>query len=196
MKGARPFASDEETVKFLRAIRGSFATRDRAVATLGLKCGGRITSLLSLRINDVFQGGHFVDRIYFRRANRKGKREGQSVAFHPALRMALGRWLVEVRRKKGDLDGRAFLFESRKSGRPIGRKTYWEIMAAATREAGLKPGISTHTLRKTVAQKVYEASGHCLLTTGRVLGHKSIATTAAYLGNGLDGKADQAVLGL
>ena len=174
MKGARPFENDDEIRKFMGAIRGSFAARDRAIAALGLKCGGRISAILSLKIMDVSQDGRFTPRIYFRWGTMKGKREGQSLPLHPMLKMALGRWLVELRRRNGGLDPDGFLFASRKGSRTIGSKSYWEIMAKASRTARLAPGTSTHTFRKTVAYRVYEASGHCMLTVGKVLCQKSI----------------------
>lgn len=199
MKGARPFANQTEINRFLGAIKGRYAVRDRAIAALGLKTGGRIGQLLALRVGDIFRDGRFVARIYFRRQTRKGQIEGQSLPFHPSLKAPLGRWLAELRRLRGGrLNPRDFIFASRKGGgtRPIGRKAFWGIMARSARLARLAPGTSTHTFRKTVAWRVYEKSGHCLLTVGRVLGHRSVATTAAYLGWGLDRKADRAVRGL
>ena len=195
MKGARPFKDDDEIKKFLHACDGKFAARDRAVAGLGVKCGGRISQLLALRVRDVFRDGYFVERIYFRRATRKGKKEGQSIVFHPTLRMTLGRWLVELRDWKGSLDENLYLFASRKGDRPIGRKTYWAIMAKASKIAHLSPGISTHTMRKTVAHRVFQKT-KSLMVTKQVLGQSSLLTVAAYLGWGLDEEADKAVMGL
>lgn len=41
--------------------------------------------------------------------------------------------------------------------------------------------LGTHTLRKTWARKVYEASGHDLLVVSARLNHSSIAITQRYL---------------
>jgi len=196
MKGARPFVSDSEIHAFLSAITGRFAIRNRAVAILGLKCGSRITELLSLRVADVYRDGRFLDRVCFRRRTRKGKVEGHSLPLHRAVRMPLGRWLVTIRRANhGCLDPHAPLFPSRKGAKAIGRKSYWSIMTNAARRACI-PAVATHSMRKTVARRTYQSSGHCLLVTGRVLGHRSVVTTAAYLGYGLDEDADRAVLSL
>jgi len=196
MKGARPFKDNHEIHAFVASLRGKFSARDRAIAALGLKTGSRISQMLALRVGDVYHRGRFVERVYFKRSSRKGKIEGQSLPLHPALKMALGRWLVELRRKNGGLRPEDFLFPSRKGNRPIGRKAYWEIMHEAADRAGLSRGISPHSLRKSVAYKVYEKSGHDLLVTSRVLGHRSVLTTASYLGWGIDGRADSCVLSL
>jgi integrase len=41
--------------------------------------------------------------------------------------------------------------------------------------------IGCHGMRKTFGQKVYQATGHDLRATQHAMGHKSPASTAAYL---------------
>ena len=42
-------------------------------------------------------------------------------------------------------------------------------------------GLSSHSLRKSWAMRVYEASGHDLLIVRDGLGHRSVAVTQVYL---------------
>ncbi len=190
MKGSRPFKDTQEIAVFRRSLGGKYAVRDRAVLALGLATGGRISELLALKIGDVYRNGRFSERVYFPRRTRKGKVEGHSLVLKRAACIALGRWLITLRRKGDPLDAASPLFRSRK-GAAIGAKTYWAIMKSAATGGKLCPGISTHGMRKTVAHRAYERSGHDLILVGRILGHRGdIRTTAAYLGYGMDAKAD------
>lgn len=196
MKGSRPFTNDTEIAHFRAALRGRYSVRDRAVLALGLATGARISELLALRIGDVFRDGRFVERIYFSRRSRKGKVEGHSLPLRKAACLSVGRWLVILRRRSGVLQPHQLLFQSRKGG-AIGPKTFWSIMKTASESARLAPGLSTHGLRKTVAHRAYERSGHDLLLVGKILGHRGdVRTTAAYLGWGLDAKADAVLVSL
>lgn len=202
MRGARPFFNDEEIKSMMAAIQGRYRFRDRAILALGLKTGARATQLLSLRIGDVWQSGRFVAKIQFRRRSMKGKRRGHAVPLNCKAHRPLARWLVILRRDHGGLPPAAFLFPSQKGTQALGRKAYWAILQKAATAAVLQQGISTHSSRKTVAQRVYERTGNCLVTTARALGHFSldgtvdIRSTVRYLTFQLAEKADAALLDL
>jgi len=55
--------------------------------------------------------------------------------------------------------------------------------------------VSTHSLRKTFARRIYVASGHDLITTQRLMGHTSPLTTSRYLETNSD-ELDRLVLTL
>jgi integrase len=62
------------------------------------------------------------------------------------------------------------------------RSQAFRTLAAACMACGIDASrISTHSMRKTFARRVYEASGHDLIRTQRALGHSSPVTTARYL---------------
>lgn len=196
MKGSRPFADDTEIARFRGALSGRYVVRDRAILALGLATGARISELLALRIGDVYRDGRFVERVYFPRRSRKGRVEGHSLPLRKTVRYSLGRWLLELRRTSGGLPPEQLLFRGRKGG-AIGPKTFWSIMKAASTKAHLAGGLSTHGLRKTVAHRAYEKSGHDLVLVGKILGHRGdVRTTAAYLGWGLGAKADAILVSL
>jgi integrase len=182
MCGARPFENREEIARMMQGFQGAFAFRNRAIMSLGIRSGLRISEILSLRIRDVLGAGNsFRDAIYVRRSAMKGKLAGRRLPLHPVAKITLGRWLVERRQREGDLDLESYIFASRKGvGRPISRSTACHVFAEAARCAGLREGISTHSMRKWVAMRVYRASGNCLVKTGAVLGHRQIGTTARY----------------
>lgn len=74
-----------------------------------------------------------------------------------------------------------YAFPSKKGGH-ISQRAYSKILATVGEELDLE-NISGHSLRKTYAFKVYKESGNDLEYTRKALGHKSVETTKAYLGN-------------
>lgn len=192
-RGCRPLSSKAEERVLLNSIEGTYVLRNRALATTGLKTALRVSELLALKVNDVFdvQTGRFKPRVYLVRRNLKGKKTGRSIPLNKTAAFALGRWFVVLRRK-GVLHPDLPVFLSRQGGvpRPIDRSIAFRVMKAAAGKAGLEDGIGTHTWRKTAARRAYEASGHDLIAVGRILGHASILTTVDYLSWDLDTKAD------
>jgi integrase len=180
MKGCRAL-TDDEVARVSQAFRGTYAARDRALFVLGVKTGFRISELLSLRVGDVWQHGQFMERVAVSRRYMKGKTEGRSVILHAEAKAALAAWLMAMQRM-GTVSPETYLFPSRKGlNRPLrpGQARY--ILRQSYAVCGLTGKLSSHTMRKTFGQTVYEKSGRDLLKTQRAMGHKSPASTVAYL---------------
>jgi site-specific recombinase XerD len=90
-----------------------------------------------------------------------------------------------------------FLFQSRNGlNRPICRAQAHRIIKSLCSECGLDATrISTHSLRKSFVRAVYDASGHDLIKTQRIVQHASPLTTARYL-ESTQSELDDLVLGL
>lgn len=189
MKGARPLTDTE-----IKAIAGRLSVRDRALFTLGLRSGFRVSELLSVRVQDVVdQAGAILDRVYVSRGHMKGRATGRAVVLHPEARAAIAAWLEELR-ADGPLDPKAPLFVSRKgAAHAIGRVHAWRILQTAYSRAGISGKLGTHAMRKTFASRVYELLGHDLVKTQRALGHASINSTVAYL-SFADSEVEAAIL--
>jgi integrase len=180
MKGCRAL-TDDEVAQVQQAFLGSYAARDRALFMLGLKTGFRIAELLSLRVGDVWQHGRFVDRVAVQRRHMKQKREVRSVILHPDAKAALAVWLMEMNHH-GAVGTDTCLFASRKGiNPPLRPGQARHLLHQAYAACGLTGKLSTHTMRKTFGQTVFEKSGRDLLKTQRAMGHKSPASTVAYL---------------
>ncbi|MGH8058889.1 MAG: tyrosine-type recombinase/integrase, partial [Candidatus Entotheonellia bacterium] len=148
---------------------------------LGVKSGFRISELLSLTVGDVWQHGQFLERVAVRRRHMKGKVQGRSVPLHAEAKAALACWLMELQRM-GEVTTETYLFPSRKGcNQPLRRGQAWAILQEAYQTNGLTGMIGCHGMRKTFGQKVYEKTGHDLRATQHAMGHKSPASTAAYL---------------
>ena len=167
MKGCRPLTDSEIAVV---TFEGRYATRDRALFVLGVKTGLRVSELLSLRVRDV------AERVTVARRNVKGRREGRSVALHPAAREAVGSWVAEA-----GLSSESVLFPSREGTGAISRNMAYRILKSAFARAGIAGKTGTHSMRKTFASKVHDALGRDLLKTMNALGHKNIDSTVSYL---------------
>lgn len=199
-RGCRPLEDKAEEQALLQSIEGTFALRNRALCITGLKTSLRVSELLALKVSDVFdvQTGRFRPRVYLVRKNLKGKKSGRSIPLNKTAAFALGRWFVALRRNGVSLQADLPVFLSRQGGVPraIDRSVAFRVMKSAARKAGLEDGIGTHTWRKTAAQAAYRASGHDLLAVSKLLGHRQIGTTVAYLSWNLDAKADRLMMEL
>lgn len=181
MKGCRAL-SDQEADTLKKSFAGHYAARDRAIFTVGRYTGERISAILHLKVGDVVQDGRVADAVTYRRANRKGKVEGRTVKLHPEARAALMDWINE-QAQSNYLTADEFLFPSRKGHgqKPLGRVQYHRIFKAAVKADMLSGKVATHSMRKTFADRVYEALGRDIFKTQKALGHKNINSTAQYL---------------
>jgi len=182
VRGCRPL-TDAEVARVLATFSGPYAGRDRALFTLGVLTGFRISELLSLTVGDVRDlDGGVARRVTVARRNMKGRRESRTMPLHARARQALAGWLGELARLGGS-DPATPLFAGRKGHhqlRPITRVHAGRVLNAAFAAAGL-PHRGSHTLRKTFARNVHRADNRDLLTTQRLLGHKSVNSTVQYL---------------
>jgi site-specific recombinase XerD len=66
------------------------------------------------------------------------------------------------------------------SRRAIARETAWRIINAIARDNELSGKVGTHSTRKTLARRVYSWSND-IRVVQRILGHRSLSSTEAYL---------------
>ena len=62
MKGCRPLTT-QEIIEVSEQFSSKYKVRNRALFILGISTGGRIAELLSLKIDDVWQGGQPVSDL-------------------------------------------------------------------------------------------------------------------------------------
>jgi integrase len=190
MKGCRPF-SDEEVKLMAKSFSGRYAARNKALFTLGVRSGFRISEMLSLAVGDVFQHGKVVDHVTVDRRHMKKKTEGRGVPLHPEARAAISVWLDVLARQlklahAKDLDPASPVFCSRVreddgTRRAVARETAWRILEAAVGANELTGKIGTHSMRKTFASRMYDKLGKDLVKVQHAMGHRNINSTASYL---------------
>jgi len=180
---SRPFTTEEQE-KILTHLRNTGCHRDALLLEMGSYLGFRISELLSLKVEDVADAGVARDEIIVSRRNLKGGKGAHRRAVHSRrivvperLRHALTGYL----QRKPLLPG-SYLYQSRENGNcPICRSQAHRIIVGAATAVGVHDRIATHSMRKAFVKRIYEISGHDLVKTQRIVGHRSPLTTARYL---------------
>lgn len=176
--------------------------RDRMLIIAGTQVGYRITELLTWTVGQVLGAdGNVVREVTVTRSLLKG---GSGVH----KRSVRSRRVVLNERARGVIRdciaslGRVppadeFLFQSRSgANRPISRTQAHRLLKNLCRECGIDATrVSTHSLRKLFVRAVYDASGHDLVRTQRIVQHAFPLTTARYL-ESTQSELDELVLGL
>ena len=182
MKGTRPL-DNAEIRKVSGAFGGTFAVRNRSLFMLGVSVGGRISELLALKVNDVWQNGKPVSDLLFDLNIVKGSEVSRAVPVNIDGRHAIENLITWRTELYGDIDAKRPLFPSRKGqgSKPMTRIAAHNALKDAFEAAGLNGKLGTHSLRKSYAQRLYEQTND-IYAVQEMLGHKSMVTTQRYLG--------------
>lgn len=162
--------TNSEIVSVLTHLKTS---RDRCLFVLGLRTGFRISELLSLRICDVWDRGVVQDTVTVKRCNMKGARVSRTVPLHNEAKRAL----EAMRYDETMANDRLF---------PFTRMQAHRILSRAFKAAGVKGQVTTHSMRKTFGQRVYDLTNKDIVAAQLALGHKSLSSTTHYLSVGQD----------
>lgn len=191
MAGRRALTKDEE--QKLLFLLPEMSPRDRGLVTAQWMTGFRISEVLSLTYGSVWRGEGMLPAIGVAPANLKGG-YGRTrwIPILPELQRALEKlrhWLWLRFELRHDLP----LFVSRESdakgyARPLQREQARLIIMRAFEKAGIRNvgRLGSHTLRKTWARNVYDASGKDIMVLRDALGHADIGTSQKYLDVGRD----------
>ena len=183
MKGTRPL-TDAEIRQVCECFNGIYEIRNRSLFQIGISTGGRISELLALKINDVWQKGSAVSDILFDRSIVKGGEVSRAVPVNGDGRGAIDRlvgWHHSTYGEKVVASRPLFPSRKGKGEQAMRRQSAHDILKAAFDAAGLNGKLATHSMRKSYAQRLYHHTGD-IFTVQTVLGHKNVAVTQAYLG--------------
>ena len=159
----------DEVERLLEAVRGkrpSLVKRDYAIIRLLLATGIKVGELVDLRLSDIRLGEDGGELTV--------GSDRRCIPLDAATCAALRDYLRIRPASPGD--GNLFLSQE---GGPISRRTVQRLVSAYAAEAGLK-GVSPRVLRHTCAKSMLEETGN-LAAVARLLGHRSLETTARYL---------------
>ena len=112
MKGTRPL-DNAEIRKVSEAFDGVFAVRNQSLFILGVSVGGRISELLALKVNDVWQNGKPVKDLLFDLNIVKGGEVSRAVPVNIDGRQAIENIIVWHAELYGNIDPTRPLFPSR-----------------------------------------------------------------------------------
>ena len=183
MTATARYIERDERERLLAQLNNS---RDRLLFLLGIHTGFRITELLSLRWHQLWRDGKSVEVVSVARARLKGGRSrarhalrSRHVALNAMAAAAVHEHVFAIA-GSSEPNPKGWVFASQK-GCAISRRHALHVLVSAARRAGLREGISTHSLRRTFGREVYACSGNDLLLTQAALGHRSVLSTQVYL---------------
>lgn len=162
-----PIRNKKQIDAMKKYLRGQ-NIRDYLLLVLGINSGLRISDLLKLQIEEVYQ----QERISIRE-QKTGKRKDFPLS--DVCKKAIQEYVKETGRQSG------VLFASRKSSKPISRIQAYRILNDAARQVGVKESIGVHSTRKTFAYHAYQ-SGVDITRIQKLLNHSSPSVTLAYIG--------------
>jgi site-specific recombinase XerD len=177
-----------------KSFGGSYALRDRRYFEVALQMGLRVSEMLSIRVGQDYQFGKVVDEVSIERKHLKGgkagKASGCTIPLFPDTKPHILAWLQRVAgmlkvQNPTAIDPATPLFMSRirhqdGSRRAIARETAWRIIKGIARENEFSGKVGTHSTRKTLARRVFEWAKD-IRVVQRILGHRSLSSTEAYL---------------
>jgi len=162
-----------EVDKLLHApdLKKPLGLRDKAMLELLYSTGLRVSELVGLKLDDIHSDAGYV------RCIGKGRKE-RIIPYGQSARDHLQRYLDEVRPAWNRDPAQRGVFLTRRD-RTMSRKTFWMLIKKYAIIAGVKHGISPHTLRHSFASHLL-ANQAPLRVIQEMLGHADIATTQIY----------------
>ena len=183
MNGCRSLTPDE-IQQVSDSFYGKYERRNRALFLTGVYTGYRISELLSLTYDNVYNATDIRKYIKVKRSDVKGKTKAREIKLHEKARHALREWVRECDWTRED-----FIFSSQK-GKAISRVQAHRVLKQAFNDCQMDGTLATHTMRKTFADKVYKATDGDIFALKELLGHSNINTTQKYLGITDDRKSE------
>jgi len=177
--GCRPL-----TLQEIDSLRGYFSTapfhkhleRDKVYVYLSLQTGWRASEVIQIKVSDVYDPirKRILDRVNIAKNAVKMKTSGKSALLTPDIKDMLFHYITHYRPS-------IFLFESPQGGH-LGYRQMLRVCHKHFEGAGLDPSnLSTHSYRKTFADRVYKALDNDLIALQHALAHKSVSSTSAYI---------------
>jgi site-specific recombinase XerD len=158
----------EEAQNLLRQPNKRYPTglRNKAMMSLMLHCGLRISEVVNLRLGNIN-----LTKGKLRVENGKGNKD-RDLAIPEYLTDLLDSW----RKKRPQSD---FFFSTLK-GKKLSIRYLQQMVKRYAQKAGITKKISPHVLRHTYATQYYRQTKD-IETLRRILGHSDISTTTIYI---------------
>ncbi len=167
--------SAEERTRMLEAAKQR-GPRDLALAMLALGSGLRVSELVSVRLQDLYQDD---EKTWWVRVVQGKGRKDRLIPLGDAVMEAVQEWLkASSRSLQHKADRSSYLFTTRQSGK-MSTERAWQVVKELAREIGIEKPISPHSLRHTYALETLRR-GASPVVVQKLLGHASLLTTQRY----------------
>lgn len=152
--------------------------RNYAIIAVGLNTALRISDILNLTCDDVYQDGKV--RRHITVTERKTGKENRILLNHEA-ETALAQYRKELIQTEMYKEGNPYLFpSSRKAHAPISRSQAYRMVTSAAAAIGIEGHISCHSLRKTFGYHAWK-QGSDPVVIMVIFNHSSLSITKRYL---------------
>ena len=153
--------------------REAIQARDRAMIFLLYATGLRVSELVNLTT-------HQIDtKMGYLRVRGKGDKE-RIVPFAPVAGDYLATYIADHRPKLSPEGDDLFTgIPGQNNGQALSRQSFWNILKAIARQAGITKAVSPHMLRHSFATHLLQ-SGMNLRSLQMLLGHSDLSTTQIY----------------
>lgn len=163
-------------IKSINAIKKELrqqSQRDLLLFVLGINTGIRISDLLFLKVEDIWDSNGVKEFLYV--SNEKSA-QLQPIYLNNSVRSELTNYLGMFEFSATD-----YLFKSKKNDAPITRQQAYRIINHAAKKVGITGKIGMHTLRKTFGYHAYR-KGIAISIIRSIYQHHSSAETLRYIG--------------
>ena len=169
-----PLVMSIDEIKQLLAVASSLKTR--VLLSLGYGCGLRAGEIVRLKVQHIDRAQNII-----RIEQSKGRKDRYVMLSHEMLALLRQWWKARPSRYDAGIPmSERWLFPSRKSaGRPITTRHLNRLFHEAADAAGIRKGVTLHTLRHSFATHLLERQIH-LRTIQALLGHTKSDTTTRY----------------
>jgi integrase len=164
---------DVESINAIKEILRKQSKRDLLLFVLGINTGIRISDLLSIKIEDIWDGTGIREFLYLKETNSD---ETKAYYLNNNVKLAFEDYLKTYVFNDSD-----YLFKSKKNNQPITRQQAYRIINTAAKEVGIPGKIGTHTLRKTFGYHAYR-KGIAISILMSIYHHHSPSETLRYIG--------------
>ena len=177
MERVEPIRSTKKINDLKKYLLGAGNMRNYALVVLGLNSALRISDILNLTWNDVFD---FEEKQFKTHVYVKEKKTGKSKKF--LLNQNASGGLLKLKRKLGHINTKDYIFKSREGqNKPITRYMAIKIIKGACDAVGIKEHIGCHSLRKTFGYHSWK-KGVPIPVLMELYNHSNQAITKLYLG--------------
>ena len=176
MSTSQPIKKREDIEKLESYFREKKEYRNYLLIVMGLNTALRISDLLQLKWNDVYQNEKKEFTSHIRLVEQKtGKHT--TILLNPTVKKALQDYRSHI--QKEDMSPYIF-FSPRKPEQPLSRVQAYRIIQKATEKLQIDGTISCHSLRKTFGYQAWKAGTEPALLMA-VFNHSSYHITQRYL---------------
>ena len=169
---------DIKQINSIKKYLKKHSERDYVLFVFGINTGLKITEMLDIKVDDVFEKENCVKDFYL----LSHKETLKEVYLNHKVKQAILHYVHTLH-----LSGENFLFKSSKTDKPITRQQAYRIIHHAAEAVGIEGKIGTNSMRKTFGYHAYKR-GIAISLLQKHFNHSTPSETLKYLGISKDEK--------